>query len=53
MSHYPTGYKQDKIVGMGLNDEELKRNPVPLDNVFIFLIKKNNVSMIFRDSVSL
>ncbi|CAA7408791.1 unnamed protein product [Spirodela intermedia] len=28
VSHYPPGYKQDRIVGMGLNDEELKRNPV-------------------------
>ncbi|XP_027176822.1 uncharacterized protein LOC113775961 isoform X1 [Coffea eugenioides] len=28
VSHYPKGYKQDRIVGMGMNDEELKRNPV-------------------------
>ncbi|XP_051131663.1 uncharacterized protein LOC127251817 [Andrographis paniculata] len=28
VSHYPKGYRQSKIVGMGLNEEELKRNPV-------------------------
>ncbi|KAK3210519.1 hypothetical protein Dsin_015225 [Dipteronia sinensis] len=28
VSHYPPGYKQDQIVGMGMNEEELKRNPV-------------------------
>ncbi|KAI4377434.1 hypothetical protein MLD38_015058 [Melastoma candidum] len=28
VSHYPKGYKQDRIVGMGMNEEELKRNPV-------------------------
>jgi hypothetical protein len=28
ISHYPKGYKQEKIVGMGLNADELKRNPV-------------------------
>ncbi|MCD7460086.1 hypothetical protein HAX54_042819 [Datura stramonium] len=28
VSHYPAGYKQERIVGMGLNEEELKRNPV-------------------------
>lgn len=28
VSHYPAGYKQDRIVGLGLNEEELKRNPV-------------------------
>ncbi|KAL8171296.1 hypothetical protein V2J09_023100 [Rumex salicifolius] len=28
VSHYPRGYKQEKIVGMGMNEEELKRNPV-------------------------
>ncbi|KAI8553549.1 hypothetical protein RHMOL_Rhmol05G0024900 [Rhododendron molle] len=28
VSHFPAGYKQDRIVGMGLNEEELKRNPV-------------------------
>ncbi|XP_027065845.1 uncharacterized protein [Coffea arabica] len=31
VSHYPKGYKQDRIVGMGMNDEELKRNPVSVD----------------------
>ncbi|XP_010526408.1 PREDICTED: uncharacterized protein LOC104803985 [Tarenaya hassleriana] len=28
VSHYPAGYKQERIVGMGMNEEELKRNPV-------------------------
>ncbi|XP_062219457.1 uncharacterized protein LOC133919167 isoform X2 [Phragmites australis] len=28
VSHYPPGYKQEKIVGMGMNEDELKRNPV-------------------------
>ncbi|KAF6142870.1 hypothetical protein GIB67_021826 [Kingdonia uniflora] len=28
VSHFPAGYNQDKIVGMGMNEEELKRNPV-------------------------
>ncbi|KAK1365293.1 Cytidine deaminase-like [Heracleum sosnowskyi] len=28
VSHFPAGYKQERIAGMGLNDEELKRNPV-------------------------
>ncbi|TQD87610.1 hypothetical protein C1H46_026809 [Malus baccata] len=28
VSHFPPGYKQERIVGMGMNEEELKRNPV-------------------------
>ncbi|XP_048134045.1 uncharacterized protein LOC125314853 [Rhodamnia argentea] len=28
ISHYPEGYKQERIVGMGMNEEELKRNSV-------------------------
>lgn len=28
VSHYPAGYKQDRVVGLGMNEEELKRNPV-------------------------
>ncbi|KAE7998568.1 hypothetical protein FH972_003102 [Carpinus fangiana] len=28
VSHFPPGYKQDRVVGLGLNEEELKRNPV-------------------------
>ncbi|CAN1185582.1 hypothetical protein LINPERHAP2_LOCUS37634 [Linum perenne] len=28
VSHYPKGYKQDRIVGMGMNEQELKQNPV-------------------------
>ncbi|XP_020521658.1 uncharacterized protein LOC18432221 isoform X3 [Amborella trichopoda] len=33
VSHYPKGYKQDKIVGLGMNEEELQRNPVLTDYV--------------------
>ncbi|CAN0838875.1 hypothetical protein LINGRAHAP2_LOCUS2385 [Linum grandiflorum] len=28
VSHYPKGYKQNRIVGMGMNEQELRRNPV-------------------------
>ncbi|KAI3782804.1 hypothetical protein L2E82_12860 [Cichorium intybus] len=28
VSHYPAGYKQERIAGMGLNEEELKANKV-------------------------
>ncbi|KAL8191842.1 hypothetical protein R6Q57_028573 [Mikania cordata] len=28
VSHFPTGYKQERIAGMGLNEEELKANKV-------------------------
>ncbi|KAK2993401.1 hypothetical protein RJ640_021620 [Escallonia rubra] len=28
VSHFPPGYKQDQIVGLGINEEELKQNPV-------------------------
>lgn len=28
VSHFPAGYKQERIVGMGMNEEELKRNLV-------------------------
>ncbi|CAA7027526.1 unnamed protein product [Microthlaspi erraticum] len=28
VSHYPAGYKQERIVGMGMNEQELKSNPV-------------------------
>lgn len=28
VSHFPKGYKQDRIVGLGMNEDELKRNPV-------------------------
>lgn len=33
VSHYPKGYKQARIVGMGMNEDELKRNPVLTDYV--------------------
>nr|AFK40746.1 unknown [Lotus japonicus] len=28
VSHFPPGYSQERVVGLGLNEEELKRNPV-------------------------
>eukprot|EP00850_Spirogloea_muscicola_P009465 SM000053S17422 [mRNA] locus=s53:261705:264344:- [translate_table: standard] len=28
ISHYPKGYKQERIVGLGLNEDELERNPI-------------------------
>ncbi|KAB2077066.1 hypothetical protein ES319_A06G078500v1 [Gossypium barbadense] len=31
VSHFPKGYKQERVVGMGMNEEELKRNPVSVD----------------------
>lgn len=33
ISHYPKGYKQGRIAGLGLNEEELKRNPVLTEHV--------------------
>ncbi|KAJ4708627.1 S-adenosyl-L-methionine-dependent methyltransferase [Melia azedarach] len=33
VSHFPRGYKQDRIVGMGMNEEELKKNSVLTDYV--------------------
>lgn len=33
VSHYPKGYKQDRIVGMGMNEEELKQNPVLTEHI--------------------
>nr|DAD44451.1 TPA_asm: hypothetical protein HUJ06_002681 [Nelumbo nucifera] len=28
VSHFPAGYKQERVVGLGMNEEELNRNPV-------------------------
>lgn len=28
VSHFPPGYKQERVVGLGMNEEELKRNPI-------------------------
>ncbi|KAK4283939.1 hypothetical protein QN277_000836 [Acacia crassicarpa] len=28
VSHFPPGYKQERVVGLGMNEEELKRNAV-------------------------
>ncbi|XP_022946465.1 uncharacterized protein LOC111450516 [Cucurbita moschata] len=33
VSHFPAGYKQERVVGMGMNEEELKRNPVLTDYI--------------------
>ncbi|CAH9101885.1 unnamed protein product [Cuscuta epithymum] len=33
VSHYPAGYKQTSIIGLGMNAEELRRNPVLTDYV--------------------
>lgn len=34
VSHFPAGYKQERIVGMGLNEEELKANKVRITTPF-------------------
>jgi hypothetical protein len=49
VSHYPPGYKQEKIVGMGMNEDELKRNPVCAFSKlrFVFL-KSDSVSGMFN-----
>ncbi|KAK7314344.1 hypothetical protein VNO77_32864 [Canavalia gladiata] len=31
VSHFPPGYKQERVVGLGMNEDELKRNPVLTD----------------------
>lgn len=33
VSHYPKGYKQDRIVGMGMNEDELRRNPILTEHI--------------------
>ncbi|KAG6556353.1 hypothetical protein Mapa_002296 [Marchantia paleacea] len=33
ISHYPNNYKQDVIVGMGLNEDELRRNPILTEHI--------------------
>ncbi|XP_009603766.1 uncharacterized protein [Nicotiana tomentosiformis] len=48
VSHYPAGYKQERIVGMGLNEEELKRNPVLTEYVVQDL--NNNPKLPFGDN---
>lgn len=40
ISHYPPGYKQERIVGMGLNEEELKANKVLTE----YLVQDLNVN---------
>ncbi|KAK6784271.1 hypothetical protein RDI58_017725 [Solanum bulbocastanum] len=48
VSHYPAGFKQEKIVGMGMNEEELKRNPVLTEYVVQDL--NNNPKLPFGDN---
>ncbi|KHG24340.1 ubiE [Gossypium arboreum] len=38
VSHFPKGYKQERVVGMGMNEEELKRNPVSTIFLLTFLL---------------
>ncbi|CAL0332216.1 unnamed protein product [Lupinus luteus] len=40
VSHFPSGYKQERVVGLGLNEEELKRNPVLTE----FVVQDLNVN---------
>ena len=50
VSHYPKGYKQERIAGMGLNEEELKRNPVnDINNPVIILCMQVLVILAFAD----
>ncbi|TXG61549.1 hypothetical protein EZV62_012912 [Acer yangbiense] len=48
VSHYPPGYKQDRIVGMGMNEEELKRNPVLTE--YIVQDLNSNPKLPFEDN---
>lgn len=48
ISHYPRNYKQERIVGMGLNEEELKRNQVLSEYVVQDL--NVNTSLPFEDN---
>ncbi|KAE8658180.1 cytidine deaminase-like [Hibiscus syriacus] len=48
VSHFPKGYKQERIVGMGMNEEELKRNPVLTDYVVQDL--NSNPKLPFEDN---
>ncbi|XP_049415003.1 uncharacterized protein LOC125877779 [Solanum stenotomum] len=48
VSHYPAGFKQERIVGMGMNEEELKRNTVFTEYVVQDL--NNNPKLPFGDN---
>ncbi|KAM3301224.1 putative protein isoform X2 [Capsicum chacoense] len=48
VSHYPSGYKQERMVGMGMNEEELKRNPVLTEYVVQDL--NNNPKLPYEDN---
>ncbi|KAK2645405.1 hypothetical protein Ddye_020600 [Dipteronia dyeriana] len=48
VSHYPPGYMQDRIVGMGMNEEELKRNPVL--TAYIVQDLNSNTKLPFEDN---
>ncbi|KAG0591348.1 hypothetical protein M758_1G164800 [Ceratodon purpureus] len=48
ISHYPKGYKQERIVGLGLNEAELQRNEVLTEHVVQDL--NNNPTLPFADN---
>lgn len=48
VSHYPAGFKQERIVGMGMNEEELKRNAVLTEYVVQDL--NDNPKLLFGDN---
>ncbi|XP_004513100.1 uncharacterized protein [Cicer arietinum] len=48
VSHFPSGYKQERVVGLGMNEEELKRNPVLTEYVVQDL--NENPTLPFEDN---
>lgn len=48
VSHFPAGYKQDRIVGLGMNEAELKRNPVLTE--YIIQDLNDNPKLPFEDN---
>ncbi|KAL3687657.1 hypothetical protein R1sor_013966 [Riccia sorocarpa] len=48
ISHYPNGYRQDKVVGLGLNGDELRRNSVLTEYVVQDL--NDNPKLPFEDN---
>ncbi|XP_059634838.1 uncharacterized protein LOC132277114 [Cornus florida] len=48
VSHFPAKYKQDRVVGMGMNEEELKRNLVLTEYVVQDL--NTNAKLPFEDN---
>ncbi|GAV68315.1 Methyltransf_11 domain-containing protein [Cephalotus follicularis] len=49
VSHFPAGYKQERVVGVGMNEEELKRNPVLTEYVVQDL--NQNPKLPFEDNL--